>query len=145
MAGLYSALFVMLLLAAVIVAMPFALHKKFFSREFFVVLLSMICLPVMLYYFSTPRAALKQWFAHGREHYELLVQFKELGGVAGTIARVKQKLAANPQDAQGWLILGKLYLAGKNYPEAKLALEQARQLAPQDEQINTYYNFAQEH
>jgi cytochrome c-type biogenesis protein CcmH/NrfG len=145
MAGLYGALGVMLLMAVLIITVPFARQKKIFSRQFLLVLVVMVCLPLMIYYFSTPRTALQQWLAHGKEHYELLTQFRELGGVTGTITRVKQKLADNPQDAQGWLILGKLYLAGKNYPEAKLALEQAHQLAPDDEQINTYYNFALEH
>jgi cytochrome c-type biogenesis protein CcmH/NrfG len=58
----------------------------------------------------------------------LLVAFQELGGFDGTIARIKEKLKQNPNDARGWQILGKLYLAKGDTRAANKALTKARQL-----------------
>jgi cytochrome c-type biogenesis protein CcmH/NrfG len=49
----------------------------------------------------------------------------------GTLAeRLRQRLEENPQDVQGWVLLGRSYKTLQNYPLALEALETANRLAP---------------
>jgi len=62
-----------------------------------------------LYLFFNNRIILAQWINHGQQHYQLLVDYNQLGGIDGIIAKIKQRLAQNPSDQQGRIILEKLY------------------------------------
>lgn len=48
------------------------------------------------------------------------------------VSRLQARLREKPDDAQGWLLLGRSELARNNLTEAVLALEQARRLRPKD-------------
>lgn len=48
------------------------------------------------------------------------------------VSRLQARLKEKPDDAQGWLLLGRSELARNNLAEAVLALEQARRLRPKD-------------
>lgn len=76
--------------------------------------------------FNNP-TELRQWLDHGKRHYELLVEYERLGGIDGIIAKIKQKLAQNPSDRQGWMILGKLYKAKGDEKAAEEAFKKAGQ------------------
>jgi cytochrome c-type biogenesis protein CcmH/NrfG len=72
----------------------------------------------------------------GQAHYQLLEQFSELGGIEGAIHRIQEKLIANPNDVEGWLLLGKLYLSKQDTKRAEAALQKAHTLSPDNIEIN---------
>src|SRR5207249_711241 len=102
-------------------AVPFIKNKKLLSRYFLLLILFISVFTISLYPLVSPQNPLKQWLNQGRNHYLLLIQYHHLGGLDGMILRVKQKLADNPNDAEGWFILGKLYLMKQDDKQAKAA------------------------
>ncbi|MCC2666542.1 MAG: hypothetical protein K0R24_1937 [Gammaproteobacteria bacterium] len=77
----------------------------------------MIAFSFSIYVFFNNTIALAQWINHGQQHYELLVKYNQLGGIDGMIAKIKQKLAQNPSDKQGQIILKKLYHIKHQQPQ----------------------------
>jgi len=142
MAILYGFLLLMLVTAMSLLAIPFVLKKNIVSKRFFVLGLMTTAFTILVYLGTSNRDALKLWLTSGEKHYQLLTQLDQLGGVEGVIASIKKKLEANPNDVEGWVILGKLYLSQQRYIEARLALGKAHELEPDDEQINYFYHLA---
>jgi cytochrome c-type biogenesis protein CcmH len=137
---LYSFLCCLLLIALGIVAIPFAQQKKLFSGYFFMTALVMIIAVGGLYQLSTNKEGLQNWFSGGEAHYQLMEKFNALGGIEGAIKRIEEKLAKNPNDASGWVLLGKLYISKQDKEQAKEAFEKAHALAPADIEVSRYYN-----
>jgi cytochrome c-type biogenesis protein CcmH len=52
--------------------------------------------------------------------------------VQAMVARLEQRLREQPQDTQGWVMLGRSYAAMNRLDEARAALEQANRQAPDD-------------
>ena len=125
---IYGLQMVMLLSALLLLFIPFRSHQHAAIKNYVLVGLFTILFAVGIYQFTTDTNALKMWFADGREHYQLLEKFDALGGVDGAIAKVKEKLAANPDDKQGWIILGKLYLSKQDQKSADDAFLMAKSL-----------------
>ncbi len=48
------------------------------------------------------------------------------------LSRLKQRLAKNPKDLDGWMLLGRSYLSMGRFDEARDAMAQAVELAPDD-------------
>ncbi len=142
MIKLYSLLLIMALGALLILAAPY--RKNIFSKYFLLLSLFVIGFSFSFYYFSANITALNAWLTSGKQHYQLLETIKDLGGIDVIIASVKKKLAANPQDAQGWFILGKLYFAMHDYENATTALQRAYELQPQNVQIRKYRELLKE-
>lgn len=137
---LYGLFSLMLIGAISLLAIPFIKNRQKNSFSyFFIISLLMIVLSSLFYKNSGDQTALNQWLTQDKQHYELLVKFNELGGIDGIIARIQKKLAINPEDAQGWFILGKLYLAKKNNTAAAAAFKKAHALSPQHAEILHYY------
>lgn len=140
---LYGLFIFMTLGALSVLAVPFVIANKnnkiIFTKNFMIISLLMVTLAFGIYQIIGNQRALQSWFAYGKEHYQLQETVEALGGVPGMIAQIKMKLQANPEDAQGWLILGKLYLAEQEIALAKEALTKAHQLQPDDNEINRYY------
>lgn len=126
-------------MAVAILAIPFLRNKNTGLPVFLTIAAFVGVFSFMLYYFSGNKIALAQWFAHGKEHYQLQVQVNQLGGIDGIIKKVQKKLDANPKDAAGWLILGKLYLGTHDYQSAKVSFKKAHELAPENREISHYY------
>lgn len=84
------------------------------SKNIFCVGLFMIVFSCGCYWLTGQWQAYQAWQMHGKKHYELMVQYEQLGGIDGIISRIKQKLVANPDDPEGWKILAKLYKAKGN-------------------------------
>lgn len=141
----YIAIAFMLILALALFSIPFIKNKSLFTKSFFIPAILTTALAMTLYHYNSNNTALQQWLSYGKEHYNLLVNFNDMGGLNGMITRIKQKLEANPNDAQGWFILGKLYLSQQNYPAAKTAFDKAHSLNPNDDQINFYDKLAASH
>ena len=59
--------------------------------------------------------------------------------VMAMIHSLAQRLEKNPDDAEGWAILGRSYLALEQYPEASAALERATDLVQSDAQLYADY------
>lgn len=139
---LYSFIFLMLISSVILLATPFIYTHSIYSKTFILSSLFVIVFSLGLYQFSNDHAPLKQWLTQGEKHYQLQEEVIELGGFSGMITLLKKKLAANPEDAKGWFILGKLYFADQDYLEAKEALGKASSLRPNDQEIKRFYNRA---
>lgn len=120
---LYFLLFCMLLIALGLIAV--ALRPV--SLRFITVSVLFLLSALGIYYLIQP-AGLKNWLGGGAEHYQLLVQFQQLGGVKGAIASITARLTNDPENVEGWLLLGKLYLADHNDAAAEAAFARARAL-----------------
>ena len=55
------------------------------------------------------------------------------------IAGLVQKLKQNPDDAEGWTLLGRAYEATEHFAEARDALKRAHELSPDDPDISVAY------
>ena len=136
---LYILFGLILLLILCSFAIPFYKNSKknhflFFSFSIFILAFTFI-----LYQFSGNKILLKNWLSQGAEHYQLQTQVKELGGIEGIIKQVQKKIDANPEDPQGWFILGKLYLGIHDEKSAKVALKKAHELDPENSEIERVY------
>lgn len=141
---LYGLLVLMLFSGICLLAIPFINTSTLLSKYFLFSALFVTVFSLGIYQFKNNNLALKQWLAHGEQHYQLQEDIQQLGGFEGMIERIKKKLAANPDDATGWFILGKLYLANQDYTHAKQALDKAAKLRPNDVEIERFYNMAAE-
>jgi|GEM_PF-4934929 len=106
---LYLLLILMLVAALSLLAIPFLKNKALSSKNFLAGALFILLAATGLYALTSDQPALHQWLTKGKQHYQLLIEYNELGGIDGIIERVKKKLAANPNDKQGRQILDKLY------------------------------------
>lgn len=130
----------MLLAALSLIAVPFIYcQHSLLSRNYFIVGLIFVSLAVCMYEYSSDRNGLAAWFAGGKEHYQLLEKFTAMGGVDGAIASIRQQLTTNPNDSDGWFILGKLYLGKSNVIAAHDAFAMAHSLKPRDEDITNFF------
>jgi cytochrome c-type biogenesis protein CcmH len=59
------------------------------------------------------------------------------------ISRLADKLRQNPDDAQGWALLGRTYKATQHYPEARDAFKHAVDAAPGDTGLEREYTAAE--
>ena len=141
---LYSFFILMLICGIGFLKIPFITTNTLSSRYFFLSAIFMILFSLGLYQFNGNQTALKQWLMYGEKHYRLQQEVNQLGGFAGIIEKIKKKLTKNPDDAEGWFILGKLYLANQDYEEAKEALGKAAVLRPYDIEIKRFYKMAVE-
>lgn len=64
---------------------------------------------------------------------------QQLGSPAQVIARLKQHLQAEPNSAQGWFLLGKLYFSQQQFAEAAEAYAQLNQLQPNNPEFLVQY------
>jgi len=125
MITLYGLLLLMMVSALYLLAIPF-IKKKAPWRVFFIITLAFSGFAFSIYYYAGNKNALALWLAEGKGHYQLQTAFDELGGVDGVITQIKNKLAANPEDVQGWSVLAKLYLAKGQKVEAQAAFDKVK-------------------
>ncbi len=122
----YFFMLMMIVTAILIVAIPFIKNKSLFSKAFYTIFSFIIIFSFSVYSVLGSQHDLKIWLEKGRTHYALLEQVNQLGGIEGMIARIEAKLKENPDDAEGWFILGKLYLAKNEREKADIAFKNAR-------------------
>jgi len=96
-------------------------NSSFLGSFLFVSLVSAV-----LYFGLTNFSPLINWIKHGQSHYQLVTKFDNLGGVAGSIQKIRIHLQAHPFDAKGWLILSKLYAANNEEKASEEALVQSQ-------------------
>lgn len=135
---LYGLLCILLIIALVILAIPFIKNKT--SFQLYLIFALLITLPsFVIYQFTGNKVDLSQWVTQGEYHYQLQKTFDQLGGVNGAINKIEEKLKLNPFDARGWFILGKLYLSKHNFKDARNAFLKAHQLSPRNKEITQFY------
>jgi cytochrome c-type biogenesis protein CcmH/NrfG len=128
MIKLYSLLFILLFVALTLIALPFIKNKSYRSKSFIGTIVFSIIFTVSLYQLTSNSTALKTWLTTGQQHYQLAEEVNQLGGIDNIILKIKQRLAENPNDVSGWLILSKIYRAQHNDIEADKALARAQEI-----------------
>lgn len=137
---LYGLLTVMLLGALGLLAIPFINNKTLLSKKFYGIVFFTICFSFGLYPLTGNMTAVKNWYEQGQAHYHLLEKLEQIGGVDGVITQIQAKLTHHPNDAQGWLILSKLYFAINRQKEALATASKAHSLEPDNQDITHFYN-----
>lgn len=64
---------------------------------------------------------------------------KTIKGPMELVERLKERLKANPDSAQGWFLLGRLYASQNQWKDSYEALSKAHQLNPLDETMTLNY------
>lgn len=124
---MYVFLILMLLVALGLLALPFIKNRSL--NGFSLLAIMLIIFSMGLYQVSGNKSLLSWWFSEGKQHYQLLTTFEQLGGVDGAIKKIQHKLTDNPNDAQGWFILGKLYLSKGEEGKAQEAFARAKAIS----------------
>ncbi len=68
-----------------------------------------------------------------------LLQARSSHDVDAMMVALEKKLAKNPNDAEGWYVLGRSYLELKRFPDAEKALGKAAKLAPKEARYLSQY------
>lgn len=84
-------------------------------------------------YYATNRATLGQLAEVGRASPDVPPMVMEM------VARLEQRLAQQPDDAEGWARLGRAYQVLERWDEARAAYGRAHALAPNDAEIISAY------
>lgn len=109
-----------LLLSCTIVFQPFLLNSQLKTGMvcFFTVIIS----ATFLYLLFSHGFDNLTWLHKKHHHQQLIKEFNQLGSIDEIIARVQRRIRQNPDDAQGYYILAKLYEAQGKQKEAEQAL-----------------------
>jgi len=59
--------------------------------------------------------------------------------IAAMVAKVEEKVKANPQDAEAWFMLGRSYSVMERWPEAEKAYAEAARLSPKEAAVLSHY------
>lgn len=137
MTTLYGLFLLMIIGALLCLAIPFFKHGKI--KSFTMCAAFMLIFSFILYKEKGQPPGLNFWLTQGQQHYYLQQQFLQLGGIDAIITRIEAKLAQHPQDVQGWLILGKLYLSKQDKEKAFRAFTYAHKLDPANAEATRYY------
>lgn len=86
---------------------------------------------VGLYLVFGGSAELQKFWAWQQQKLEVQQAMAKLKSPQELIDHLRDHLSQNPQSAEGWYLLGKLYLDQRQYADAESALNQAHQLQPQ--------------
>src|SRR5579872_4412854 len=102
MTQLYLCLSFLLLTAWGLLALPLmSTGSSVLTKKFLALVISLTLFSTSLYYFSGNARPLSFWLAKGKQHYQLLQQLQQLGGLDTVIARIQEKLKSDPTDAKG--------------------------------------------
>ncbi len=72
---------------------------------------------------QTPGAAVTADAEHGND---------QLPPIGELVKELRQRMEANPDNAEGWFLLGRTYMRLQNYPDAVYAFERVVELLPED-------------
>lgn len=95
--------------------------------------ISFLTFPVIilgLYIIFGNTQQLNQYWLWQSQNVTVQQQMNDLKSPEQLIERLRDHLQKNPNSAQGWYLLGKLYLSLNQYSQAESALQQATQLQP---------------
>jgi tetratricopeptide (TPR) repeat protein len=139
---IYSLQALLLAGAMLLLAFPFIRKQQsLFSRQYLGAAFSTLVFASFLSVLLSDHKGLNLWFAGGKQHYQLLETFNEMGGADGAINSLLRHLNTHPADGKAWFLLGKLYLGKQDIADAKIAFGKAHQLIPADTEITEYYEY----
>lgn len=110
-------------------------RKKVFLFSFLII--AFLGISVGLYSYWGSSQALEQYYENQKKEQQVHKVLARYKNTAEIIEAMKKAITKNPEKAKGWYLLGRLYRADKNYPEAVSAFEKAYTLEPN----NTNYAF----
>lgn len=119
------------LISLLICSVFFLLFFCLKNQKFVALALSIFVLitSVSLYEYFGSSQKLKQWYI-----------IKPYGSIANIISALKEKIQHDPNNPQGWYLLGKLYLSQQQFLLAAKSLQKANILLPNDPKIMQSYN-----
>ena len=128
----------LLAIAAVIVSWPLFTGSS--AREkitgLFVILMLPLASLLMYQQIGTPEAIHLQPVSAARQsEQQQSAHSTQQGQMDELIAALQQRMNENPEDPEGWLILGRSLKTMKRYPEAVAALTNANRLVPNEPMI----------
>lgn len=91
---------------------------------------------VGLYWHWGNAAQLGQWYSLRKKSEQLR---QALGSPEQVVAKLKHHLAEQPESAQGWYLLGKLYFSQQQFTAAAQAFAKVNKLKPQDPEVLVQY------
>jgi cytochrome c-type biogenesis protein CcmH len=91
-----------------------------------------------VYVFRGNSGQIRQYESWRQQSHAVQEQMALLKNPQELIARMRQHLQEHPQSAQGWYLLGKLYLDQHQYSEAQDALNHAHELKPDSAEYILY-------
>lgn len=86
-------------------------------------------LPILLYVWLRPLQALEKWFELQKEFSKLKTSVQTSSDPDMIILRIKEGIGKNPNDANGWFLLGRMYYLSEQYAESATAYQKAYQLS----------------
>ncbi|MDX1900787.1 MAG: tetratricopeptide repeat protein [Gammaproteobacteria bacterium] len=131
----YCVLATLLFIALAIIMIPFVRAKKTFTIQSTITILFVTLFTSSLYFIFGNSVGLNQWLKEGKQHYQLLTEVNQLGGIDAIIKRIQQRLKANPNDLRGWIILSKIFISEGRSKEARNALQHAQKLDPNNSEV----------
>lgn len=117
----------MTLAAMVFIAIPLGLNKKLWVN---VLLLSFALLAIGCYWFFGNSQKLQQFWSWQKHESEVQQKVAQVKDPQILIDQLQDHLQQQPQSAEGWFLLGKLYISTQRYEQAEQSLRRAYQLSP---------------
>lgn len=102
-------------------------------------IVSLLPLGVALLYFTFSNW---QWDTPTAANPTQQANDEQTASLADMATRLEQKLSANPEDVEGWLMLGRTYVVLSRYPDAVEAYGTARELTD-DQDVNALTGYAE--
>jgi cytochrome c-type biogenesis protein CcmH len=133
----YILLGVMVLLALASIVIP--LIKKQAWKSTLAIIILLPAFAVFLYIYQ---GSGKQWLAyqHTQQQLAQVQQFRsQLGTPQQVIDKLKQRLQQDPNSAQGWYLLGRIYFDQQRFTEAVDTFSKAYALQPKQPEVLFYY------
>lgn len=133
----WSILIVMTVIAAVFVMIPL----RFIYKQAALVTIGFIVVSLVFYLHWGASKQLSHYWALKDRSRRVKLEMAKYKNPQQIIARLKTHLARVPDSAEGWYLLGQIYLTMQNYTKSVAALEKAYQL--DNHRINTAVTYAQ--
>ncbi len=134
----FSVMAVIALLFSLLFLIPLLIARLLFS--FFFLIIALPTAAVVAYHYLGGAALIQELIHQQQQAQQVQVKIAELGNSpAAVIKALNANLQENPNDAQGWYLLGKLYLDQQDYANAVTSLVKANALEANKTEIMTTY------
>ncbi len=112
------------------------------ARNYKTLLLIAILLPCLSIGFYWRWGGAREWVAYEHAQQQDIRARKQLarfGTSTEVIAKLREHLRKDPGSAQGWYLLGRLYMSDQRYRQASATFKMADKLRPNDPRILAQY------
>ncbi len=118
----------MSLVAILVLIIPLLIARLLFSSLAILLLLPFFALWIYGHWGSAE--ALRELIQQQEQALQVKHFMTQFNSPQQVIEQLQQRLKAHPESAQGWYLLGKLYLDQQDYPQALSSLKRAHHLSP---------------